>query len=128
MRTPPVALTLVVTAALLAQTGCGGLTQNHKRGMAFLGGVAVLVGGTLVVDGISCDDNTTWGPAQCDEDQAAMRDGLIMLSGGAALLGFALWELSRSPEQPAGSLDRTAAPRPQADAAGDGATADVATP
>lgn len=99
----PLALALAVMTA-----GCGGgLTKNHKQGMAVVGGVAVVMGGTLVVDGMSCDQET-WNGADCSYDGAELRNGALMIAGGGALLTWALFKLSGDDSPPEASGTRTA--------------------
>ncbi len=94
----PLALALALT------TGCGGsLTNNHKQGMAVVGGFAVVMGGTLLVDGTSCDT------ADCGSyDGGELRNGGLMIAGGAALLTYAIIKLSQDDAVPEASGTRTA--------------------
>lgn len=98
----PLALALALT------TACGGgLTQNHKQGLAVVGGVSVLMGGTLLVDGMSCDQET-WNGADCSYDSAEVRNGALMVAGGGALLTWAWLMLSRDDDAPESTGTRTA--------------------
>jgi hypothetical protein len=98
----PVALALAVTTAC-----AGGLTKNHKQGLAVVGGVSVVMGGTLLVDGMSCD-NETWNGADCSYDAAEVRNGALMVAGGTALLTWAWLMLSRDGDAPEETGTRTA--------------------
>lgn len=98
----PLALALAVT------TACGGgLTKNHKQGMAVVGGFAVVMGGTILVDGLSCDQET-WNGADCSYDGAELRNGALMVAGGGALLTWAWIMLSRDDAAPEAGGTRTA--------------------
>jgi hypothetical protein len=98
----PLALALAVT------TGCAGsLSKNHKQGLAVVGGVAVVMGGTLLIDGMSCD-NETWNGADCTKDSAELRNGAIMVAGGGALLTWAWLMLSSEDSAPEASTTRMA--------------------
>ncbi|KAB2907723.1 MAG: hypothetical protein F9K40_04785 [Kofleriaceae bacterium] len=98
----PLALALAVTTAC-----AGGLTRNHKQGLAVVGGVAVVMGGTLLVDGTSCDQET-WNGADCSYDGAELRNGALMIAGGGALLTWAWLMLSRDDGAPESNGTRTA--------------------
>lgn len=93
--------------ALALSTGCGGLTRNHTQGLAVVGGVAVVMGGTVVADGWSCDE-ATWSNASCEHDGAELRNGAILITAGAALLGWAVWRLVSDPAPPEPAATRTA--------------------
>jgi hypothetical protein len=94
--------------ALAVTTACGGgMTKNHKQGLAVVGGVAIVMGGTLVVDGLSCDQET-WNGADCSYDGAELRNGALMVAGGGALLTWAWLMLSRDDDAPETSSTRTA--------------------
>lgn len=98
----PLALALAVT------TACGGgLTRNHKQGLAFVGGVSVVMGGTLLVDGMSCDQET-WQGADCSYDGGELRNGALMVAGGGALLAWAWWKLYHDDDAPESNGTRTA--------------------
>jgi len=98
----PVALALAVTTAC-----AGGMTKNHKQGLAVVGGVSVLMGGTLLVDGMSCDQET-WNGADCAYDGAELRNGVLMVAGGGALLTWAWLMLSRDDDAAEANGTRTA--------------------
>ena len=95
--------------ALALSTGCGGsLTKNHKQGMAVVGGFAVVMGGTLLVDGMSCDQET-WSGSDCGSyDSGEVRNGALMVAGGGALLTWAIIMLSQDDAAPEASGTRTA--------------------
>jgi hypothetical protein len=99
----PLALALALT------TGCGGsLSNNQKQGLGVVGGFAVVMGGTLIVDGMSCDEET-WSGADCGSyDGAELRNGGLMVAGGAALLTWAIVMLSQDDPAPEPSGTRTA--------------------
>ena len=105
---------VLALAALLAAPGCGGLSQNHKQGLAAVGGLAMIVGTTVMVDGWSCDSvNHAMSP--CTHDSAELRNGAITFGLGAALFGWAIYALSHddaaaaSPATGAPARDRAAA-------------------
>lgn len=90
-----------VALALAVSTGCaGGLTHNHKQGLAVVGGVAIVVGSTVLIDGMTCDEAYFQG-ATCTHDRGELRNGAIVTGAGVALLGWAVWKL-------AGGADETA--------------------
>lgn len=94
--------------ALAVTTACGGgMTKNHKQGLAVVGGVAVLMGGTLLVDGMSCDQET-WNGADCSYDAGELRNGALMVAGGGALLAWAWLKLTHDDDAAEASGTRTA--------------------
>ncbi len=120
-RTSLALVTLALMTQMTVTAGCGGLTRNHKQGLAVVGGVAVVMGGTLLVDGMSCDE-ANWNGADCRYDGGELRNGAVMVAGGAALLTWALIKLSGDDATPEASGPRTArspanAPAPTAAAA-----------
>lgn len=109
-RSTPLGTRILVplALALAATTACGGgLTKNHKQGMAVVGGFAVVMGGTLLVDGMSCDQET-WNGADCSYDGAELRNGALMVAGGGALLTWAIIKLTQDDATPEGDGTRTA--------------------
>ncbi len=104
---------LAVTAVALAvTTACAGsLTTNHKQGLSVVGGFAAVMGATLLVDGMSCDPSAS-NPS-CDQDGAELRNGVVMVAGGGALLTWALLMLSGERSAPEGSGPRTARTAPK---------------
>ena len=98
---------LAIASVLAATTACSGsLTNNHKQGMAVVGGFAVVMGGTLLVDGKSCD-SANWNGSECTYDGAELRNGALMVVGGGALLTWALIMLSHD-DAPEAAGPRTA--------------------
>lgn len=68
------------------------MTRNHERGLVAIGVVTTLFGATTIADGMSCDSRYNVH-STCTHDSAELRDGAIITTAGAALLGFALWKL-----------------------------------
>ncbi len=68
------------------------MTRNHERGLVAIGAVTTLFGATTIADGMSCDTRFNVH-STCTHDSAELRDGAIITTAGAALLGFALWKL-----------------------------------
>ena len=92
---------------LALTTACGGsLTTNHKQGMAVVGGFAVVMGGTLLIDGKSCDQ-ANWNGHECSYDGGELRNGALMVAGGGALLTYAVLKLMND-DAPETSATRTA--------------------
>ena len=87
VRTAAVAVALAASLA-----GCGGLTNNHARGLAAVGAVATLFGATTLADGASCDTRYDVH-STCTSDAAELRDGAIITTAGVALVGVAVWRL-----------------------------------
>jgi hypothetical protein len=99
---------LAIASVLAATTACGGsLTNNQKQGMAVVGGFAVVMGGTLLIDGRSCDSEN-WNGHECPYDGGELRNGALMIAGGGALLTWALIKLSGDDAAPEASGTRTA--------------------
>jgi hypothetical protein len=99
----PSIASITLACVLAATTACGGsLTTNHKQGLAVVGGFAVVMGGTLLVDGKSCDQES-WNGHECSYDGAELRNGALMVAGGGALLTWAVIKLMHddAPEAPA---------------------------
>jgi len=85
---------LSLALALAASTGCAGtLSRNNKQGLAVVGGVTVIAGATVLMDGMSCDQ-ANWNNTTCTHDNGELRNGVIVVGAGAALLGWALWQLA----------------------------------
>jgi hypothetical protein len=103
-------------AFMIALTSaCGGsLTKNHKQGMAVVGGFAVVMGGTLLVDGKSCD-SANWNESECSYDSSELRNGAIMVAAGGALMTWAILKMSGDDDAPEAPATRTAknASKPQ---------------
>ena len=95
--------TLLLLATL---SGCSSLSRNHERGLAAVGAVATLFGATTIADGMSCDSRYYHG-STCTTDHGELRDGAIITTAGAALLGAGLW-LLYTDDRP----DEDARPRP----------------
>ena len=68
------------------------MTRNHERGLVAIGAVTTLFGATTIADGMSCDTRFNVH-STCTHDSAELRDGAIITTAGAALLGAALWLL-----------------------------------
>jgi hypothetical protein len=99
---------LAIASVLAATTACGGsLTKNHKQGMAVVGGFAVVMGGTLLVDGKDCDQ-ANWNGHECSYDGAELRNGALMVVGGGALLTWAIIKLSGDDDAAEAGGTRTA--------------------
>jgi hypothetical protein len=83
-------VSLVLAAALVTQ-GCGGYSENHRRGLALAGGASAFMGMIMVGDGLSCDTNFGGdnGTEDCNEDKADLISGGLMIGAGAVLIGLA---------------------------------------
>lgn len=103
-----------VALALAVSTGCaGGLTHNHKQGLAVVGGVAVVVGSTVLIDGMTCEEANLHG-GSCTHDNAELRNGAIVVGAGAALLAWSLWKLAGGEDDAEAGSPRTAGIKPGA--------------
>ena len=91
MSRPVAPLIPLVLAAALTVQGCGGYSENHRRGLAFAGGGAAFIGMVMIGDGLDCDTNIGGGNGteDCDEDKADAITGGIMMLAGAAVIGLA---------------------------------------
>jgi hypothetical protein len=74
--------------AVVLVAGCGGYSQNHRRGLMAAGGAAVLVGAVMAVDGAYCDESAG-GAGDCRGDE--LPTGLAVLAAGLVLGGVAWW-------------------------------------
>jgi hypothetical protein len=79
-------LALALAAALAA--GCGGYSHNHRRGLAALGGAAVISGSVIAIDGAWCDGRAR-ADAGCANDRSDLMTGLILAAAGLAVGGAA---------------------------------------
>ena len=77
------------TALTLATAACGGYTENHRRGLLFVGGATVFIGTIIAADGAYCDDSTSRA-GDCEGDDADLAAGVGTLLVGAAILTAAL--------------------------------------
>ena len=100
----------VALAVLLTAPACGGLTHNHKQGLAVVGGLAVVSGAVVMVDGWECDE-AQWNNATCQHDAHELTVGGLTLGAGAALLGWSLYLLAHEDEAPAAAPPARAAAR-----------------
>ncbi len=101
-------MNLALALALVTTTACAGsLSTNQKQGLAVVGGVSAVMGGTLLIDGWSCDQ-ANWNGSDCTHDGGELRNGTIMLVGGGALLTWALIMLSGDDVPPEAISGRTA--------------------
>jgi len=94
---PALVLATVLVTALACGSGCGGATHNHVRGLGVVGGFSVVVGGTLLVDGLSCDQSQ-WLNGSCERDAGELRNGIITATLGGAAVAYALWWWAHHPE------------------------------
>ncbi|MBK9034178.1 MAG: hypothetical protein IPL61_23435 [Myxococcales bacterium] len=92
-------LAAIVTVAT-SLCACAHVTRNHQRGFAAVGAVATLFGVTTLADGVSCDTRYN-ARSTCTHDAAELRNGAIITTAGAALLGAALWQLAHMPDDEA---------------------------
>lgn len=101
----------VVAASVIvsALTGCTSLSRNHERGLAAVGAVTTLFGATTIADGMACDSAYHHG-STCTTDHGELRDGAIITTVGAALLGGALWLLYTDDRPDEDAPPRTARP------------------
>jgi hypothetical protein len=107
MRSRAVALTVAMALALAGSTGCA-MSKNQRQGVALLGGAAVIVGGTVMVDGWTCDE-ANWANASCTHDNKELLQGGITIAAGAALLTWALLQVAGADAgAPASETTRTA--------------------
>lgn len=121
------AASLLIVSAL---TGCASMTRNHERGLVAIGAVTTLFGATTIADGMSCDSRFNVH-STCTHDSAELRDGAIITTAGAALLGFALWKLytdDRPDEDARPRVVRVPAPAPATTAAPTAPTTSPASP
>ena len=97
-------LPLLLAALLTFQTGCAHVSDNNRRGMLFAGGASMFIGGIIVADVLSCDEDVG-ASSDCDENRDDTISGLSLLVGGALLVGLAMYFKHR---------DSAAAPAPGA--------------
>lgn len=93
----------LAVALSVAVSGCAGqLSRNNTRGLAVVGGAAVIAGVMVGVDGLTCEESN-WANGTCTHDNRELATGGALFVGGGALLTWALLQL-------AGSGDDEAAP------------------
>lgn len=110
MRSRAVAVptVLALALALAGSAGCANMTRNQQQGLAVVGGMAVVVGSTVLIDGFSCDE-ANWHAGGCEHDTGELRNGAIAVGLGGALLTWALLQLDGDAPAPSGESTRTAA-------------------
>jgi hypothetical protein len=82
----PRAVALITALSLAA---CGGYTQNHQRGLIFVGGATAFIGTIITLDGAYCDESTTQA-GDCEGDDADLVAGVGTMLVGAGLLTLGL--------------------------------------
>jgi len=80
---------LVIAITVTTQAGCGGFSENHRRGLIAIGAAATLTGAIVTADGAYCDDSTSRA-GDCNDDHRDLTIGLITLAAGAGLLAAGL--------------------------------------
>jgi hypothetical protein len=109
---PSRSILVPVALAFAVSTGCaGGLSRNHQQGLAVVGGVAIVAGSTVLIDGMTCDEAYFQG-ATCTHDSGELRNGAIVTGAGVALLGWAVWQLAGGDDAAPASGERTAGIKP----------------
>ena len=73
----------------LSLAACGGYTQNHQRGLIFVGGATAFIGAIITADGAYCDESTTRA-GDCEGDDADLVAGVGTMLVGAGLLTLGL--------------------------------------
>jgi len=86
---PFIAAVLVLAIVL---GGCGGYSENHRRGLVFGGGAAVFIGGIVALDGLSCSGSVGGdnGTSDCDEDKGDLIRGGALLGAGLVIAAIGL--------------------------------------
>ncbi len=102
---------LALALALAVVTGCGGYSQNHRRGLLALGGAAVITGSVVAVDGAYCDESAN-GHVGCENDQGDVTVGVSLVVAGILLGGIAYLIEPQDETPPATTAAKPAAEPP----------------